>query len=173
MDSEFEGQFLATVGRWGLALAALVAILLLSAVPLDISGFAGVRPFFTLMAVYYWSIISAAPPLAVFAFGLVLDFLSGYPPGMTALLLVAAQAVTAHNRKFLLGQSFLVIWAGFAVVALAAGVVQWLLFSLLDLAPVPPVPPLISVALSALLFPLSVLPLAGVYRMLVNRPEPP
>ncbi|MBU6474653.1 MAG: rod shape-determining protein MreD [Alphaproteobacteria bacterium] len=166
-------QFLGTVGRWGLALAALAALLLLSAVPLDISGFAGVRPFFALMAVYYWSILSTAPPPGVFAFGLVLDLLSGYPPGMTALLLVAAQAVTARNRKFLLGQPFLVIWAGFAVEALAAGAVQWLLFSLLALARMPLLPVLIAAALSALLFPLSVLPLAAVYRALSDRPEPP
>ncbi len=173
MDSEFRTQLLGTVGRWSLVLALVLALLLLSAVPFSITGFGDVRPFFALMAVYYWSILASAPPVGVFAFGLVLDLLSGYPPGMNALVLVAAQAMTAHQRKFLLGQSFLVIWAGFAVVAFCAGSVQWVLFSLLNLTVMAVLPVLIAVALSALMFPLCVLPLAAVYRVVADRPETP
>ena len=171
MTDEWHESFLRIVGRWGLGLAVLLVLILLSAVPFRIAHLGEVRPAFMLMAVYYWTILRPAPPLAVFAVGLVLDLLSAYPFGMNALVLVTAQALTGHNRKFLLGQSFLVIWAGFALVALGAGIVQWALFSLFELAFVSAKPMLISVTLSAFLFPLFVLPLAAVHKALAESPS--
>ena len=126
MTDEWHESLLRIVGRWGLGLAVVLALILLSAMPFRIVHLGEVRPAFMLMAVYYWTILRPTPPLAVFALGLVLDLLSDYPFGMNAMVLVAVQALTAHNRKFLLGQSFLVIWAGFALFALGAGVLQWL-----------------------------------------------
>jgi rod shape-determining protein MreD len=169
MTTEWHESFLRTIGRWGLGLAAILGLILLSAIPLRIVHLGEVRPVFMLMAVYYWTILRPAPPLGVFALGLVLDLLSGYPLGMNALVLVLAQSLTAHNRKFLLGQSFLVIWAGFALVALGAGVLQWILFSLLSLTLVAAKPVLISTVLSAVLFPVAVLPLAAVHKALSDQ----
>jgi rod shape-determining protein MreD len=170
MTTEWQETILKTVGRWGLALAVLLALILLSAIPFHIPHLGEIRPVFMLMAVYYWTILRPSSPLAVFALGLVLDLLSGYPLGLNALVLVAVQALTAHNRKFLLGQSFLVIWAGFALVALGTAIVQWGLFSLFNLAFVTPKPALISALLSAFIFPLSALPLAAVYKALADDP---
>ena len=134
MTPEWNEPFLKIIGRWGLALAVVLFILLISAVPIRVAHLGEVKPVFMLMAVYYWTILRPSPPLAVFILGLVLDLLSNYPFGMNALVLVAAQALTASQRKFLLGQSFLVIWAGFALIALGAGVIQWILFDLFNLA---------------------------------------
>ena len=169
MTTEWHESFLRTLGRWGLALAAILALVLLSTIPLQIAHLGEVRPVFMLMAVYYWTILRPSPPFAVFVLGLLLDLLSGYPLGMNALVLVLAQALTTHNRKFLLGQSFLVIWACFALVALVAGSLQWLLFCLYNLSFMPVRLMLASSILSALLFPLSVLPLAAVHRGLSDR----
>jgi rod shape-determining protein MreD len=149
----------------------LLMLILLSTIPFRIAHLGEVRPVFMLMAVYYWTILRPAPPLAVFLLGLLLDLLSDYPFGMNALVLVAVQALTAHNRKFLLGQSFLVIWAGFALVALGAGAVQWALFSLFNVALVPVKSTLISIVLSAVLFPVAVLPLAAVHKALADNPS--
>ena len=171
MTDEWHESFLRIVGRWGLGLAVLLVLILLSAVPFRIAHLGEVRPAFMLMAVYYWTILRPTPPLAVFALGLVLDMLSAYPFGMNALVLVTVQALTSNQRKFLLGQSFLVIWAGFALVAFGAGVVQWMLFSLFNLALVSAKPMLISVILSAFLFPLCVLPLAAVHKALAESPS--
>jgi rod shape-determining protein MreD len=170
MDTEWHDTLLKTLGRWGLVLGMLALVMALSAVPFHIPHLGAARPAFLLMAVYYWTILRPPPLLGVFALGLVLDLLSNFPLGMSAGVLVAAQALTAHNRKFLLGQSFRVIWAGFALVALGAGLIQWGLFSLfsLDLVPVKPV--LAGALLSALLFPLLVWPLAAVYKALTDRP---
>ena len=171
MTAEWHESILSIVGRWGLGLAVLLVLFLLSVVPFRIAHLGEVRPVFMLMAVYYWTILRPSPPLLIFVLGLALDLLSAYPFGMNALVLVAVQALTAGQRKFLLGQSFLVIWAGFAMVALGAGVVQWALFSLFDLAFVSAKPMLISVVLSAFLFPLLVLPLAAVHKVLADSPS--
>jgi rod shape-determining protein MreD len=173
MTLEWHESFLKTVGRWGLVLAVVLALILLSAIPLRFAHFGEVRPAFMLMAVYYWTILRPAPPVVVFFLGLILDFLSGYYPGMTSLVLVAAQVLTNSQRKFLLGQPFLVIWAGFALVAFGAGALQWGLFSLFNATLVPVKSMLISSALSALLFPLCVLPLAAVYKALADSPSTP
>ena len=169
MTAEWHDSLLRTLGRWGLALATILGLVLLSAVPLQIAHLGEVRPVFMLMAVYYWTILRHSPPFAVFLLGLVLDLLSDYPLGMNALVLVLAQALTAYNRKFLLGQSFMVMWAGFAVVALGAGLVQWMLFCLYNLALVSAKSMLISTALSAFLFPVAVLPLAAVHKVLSDQ----
>lgn len=170
MTAEWHESLLRTVGRWGLGLAVVLALILLSAIPFRIVHLGEVRPAFMLTAVYYWTILRPLPPLAVFALGLILDLLSNYWFGMNALVLVAVQALTTHNRKFLLGQSFLVIWAGFALVAFGAAAVQWALFSLFDTALISAKPILISTVLSVVLFPLSVLPLAGVHKALSDNP---
>jgi len=169
MTDEWHDSLLKTIGRWGLALAAILVLVLLSALPLQIAHLGEVRPVFMLMAVYYWTILRSSPLLAVFVLGLMLDLLSDYPLGMNALVLVLAQALTTHNRKFLLGQSFLVIWAGFALVALGAGILQWLLFCLYNFSLVSAKSMLISTALSAFLFPVAALPLAAVHRALSDR----
>jgi rod shape-determining protein MreD len=166
-------SLLGTVGRWGLALLVLFVLLALSSVPLEISHLGEIRPVFMLMAVYYWTILrpSSMLPVAVFAIGLVLDLLSAYPFGMHAFIFVVAQWITSSQRKFLLGQSFLVIWSGFAFIALGAGVLQWALFSLFNLTFLPVKAILISFVLSVFLFPLLVLPLSMVHKALVDDPS--
>ncbi len=171
MTPVWNESFLRIVGRWGLALIVLFFLFVLSAFPFRIAHLGEVRPVFMLMAVYYWTILRPVPPLAVFMVGLALDLLSDYTFGMNALILVAAQWLTGSQRKFLLGQSFLVIWAGFALIALGAGTVQWLLFTLFNLALVPAKPMLISVVLSTFLFPLLVLPLSAVHKALADDPS--
>jgi rod shape-determining protein MreD len=168
MDAEWHDSALKIVGRWGLALLVVVALLLLSTVPFRIAHLGEVRPAFMLMAVYYWSILRTVPPLAVFAAGLVLDLLSAYPLGLSALILVIVQTLTSSQRKFLSGQSFLVIWAAFALVALVAGFAQWGVFSLFETSWMTVKPMLISAFLSAVLFPLAVLPLAALHKALAG-----
>lgn len=168
MPAEWQESALRAMSRWGLVLAVVIGLLLLSVVPLRIAHLGELRPAFILMAVYYWSILRPAPLVGVFILGLILDLLSAYPLGMSALVLVVAQLLASSQRKFLLGQSFLVIWAGFALVALGAGLAQWLIFSIFEASWVVARPMLISTLLSALLFPLVVVPLALVHRILAE-----
>jgi rod shape-determining protein MreD len=166
-------SLLRMVGRWGLALLLLTALFVLSVTPLEVAHLGEIRPVFMLMAVYYWTILQPSPwsPIAVFVIGLVLDLLSAYPFGMHALVFVLAQWLTSNQRKFLLGQSFLVIWAGFALIALGAGALQWALFSLFNLTLFSARLMLISTALSVFLFPLLALPLSIVHKALADDPS--
>lgn len=172
-DDEAWREILRVLGRFALGALALAVLIFLSVAPLRFGPLGAARPAFMLMAVYYWSMLRPAPAWAAFALGLLLDLLGDYPFGMNALVLVLAQMVTARNRKFLLGQPFLVIWAGFAVVALGATALQWALFSLFNLSLAATGPALLSVLLSSLLFPLAALPLAGVHRALQDTPHEP
>jgi rod shape-determining protein MreD len=160
------------VGRFGLVLVVVFALLVLSSVPFQIAHLGEIRPAFMLMAVYYWTILRPPllPPVAVFALGIILDLLSAWPLGLSALVLVAAQWLTRSQRKFLLGQPFPVIWAGFTLLAFGAGMFQWGLFSLFSLALVAAKPMFISVALSAFLFPVIALPLHMVHKALADQP---
>jgi len=172
MTPAWNESYLRIVGRWGLVLSGVFVLLILSVFPFKIAHRGEIRPAFLLMAVYYWAILRPPMPLAAFVLGIFLDLLSDYPTGMSALILVTVQWLTSNQRKFFLGQSFLVIWAGFALVALAAGIVQWVLFSLFDMTLVPARSMLISALLSSFLFPLVVWPLSRVYKALVDHPSP-
>ncbi len=164
---------LKTVGRLGLVLLMIVALFVLSIFPFHVASLGEIRPAFLLIAVYYWAILhpSLLPPLAVFAIGIALDLLFVYPLGMNALVLVVVQWLTRSQRKFLLGQSFPVIWAGFALVVFGAGILQWGLFSLFNTTLVPVKPMLVSAALSTFLFPLMAVPLSLLHKALVDSPS--
>lgn len=162
---------LGVIGRLGLVLLVLFVLLTLSAFPFQAGNLGMVRPVFILIAIYYWSITrpDLLPPLAAFVTGLIFDLLCGYPLGMTALVLVTVQWTIRLQRKFLSGQAFRVIWAGMGVVALAAGLLQWLLFSIFYGDIVPLLPVLVSVLVTTAVFPIVVLPLAKFNKMLADR----
>ncbi|MBI3441978.1 MAG: rod shape-determining protein MreD [Proteobacteria bacterium] len=174
MASVWNESLLRMIGRWGLALAMLLVLFVFSAAPLEIARLGEIRPVFMLMAVYYWTILRPAllPAPAVFAIGLVLDLLSAAPFGMNALILVLAQWLIRSQRKFLLGQSFLMIWAGFAAIATGAGLMQWGLFVMFNLTLFSAKPMLVSVVISTLLFPLFVWPLSAVHKALMTHSSP-
>ncbi len=163
-----------TVWRRGLAALVLFVLLALSALPLDIARLGEIRPAFMLMAVYYGTILrpQLLPPLVAFALGIALDLLAAAPLGLHALVMVGAQWLTRSQRKFLLGQPFPVIWSGFALIALGAGLAQWGLFSLFGLALLPLKAMLVSVVFSTFLFPLAAWPLHIVHKALAD-PAPP
>ncbi|MGB4057876.1 MAG: rod shape-determining protein MreD, partial [Alphaproteobacteria bacterium] len=95
---------------------------------------AAVRPPLFLMAIYYWAIYrpSLIPAWLVFAAGILMDIIVGLPMGLNALAFVLVQWALSDQRRFLMGQSFLMIWIGFAIVSMAMGIVQWGIFGLLS-----------------------------------------
>lgn len=171
MISGWNESFLKVAGRWGLVLLVVFVLLLLSAFPFKIAHLSEVRPAFLLIAVYYGAVLRPLPFPAVFLAGLALDLLASHPFGMNAFLLVTALWIVGGQRKFLASQPFLVIWAGFAVIALGAGVLQWAFFSLFNAELISVRPMLVSVVLSSFLFPLFALPLSLVHKALADHPS--
>ena len=151
-------------------LLAVLLLLNMASVPLPYAY--SIKAHLVLMAVYYWAIYrpTLVPPSLCFLMALAMDVLSGLPLGLNALVLVLVQWLVRDQRRFMMGQPFIVIWAVFGLVSLSASMMQWALAGLfvqewVELAPV-----LTGTAISLLLFPLVTMLLVLTHRML---PVPP
>lgn len=109
-------------------LTALFAALFM-ATQTHVPGLASVMPLLPLAFAFYWAI--ARPTLfgmgSAFTVGLIQDLLTGTPLGLTALALLLTRAGVATQARFFIGKGFWVYWWSFAIVAIAAAVVEWLL----------------------------------------------
>lgn len=151
-----------------LAQGVIFLFLLLNIVSFSLPHAGDFKPFFLLMAVYYWAIYrpTLMPPAYTFALGIVMDLESGLPVGLHALVLVGLQILVVRQRIFLTGQPYITVWIGFAVCALAYVLLLWLAASLAVWALMPLQAPLIAMGFSIVLFPLISLILLGVHRIL-------
>lgn len=160
-----------STGRLGILLLIIFVLLILQCFPLRIGGFGEIRPAFLLMAVYYWAIYRPYMLGVVGAFvaGLALDLLTGVPLGLNALTLVAVRTLAASQQKFMLAQKFGVMWLCFALVAFGAGLLQWLVVTVLLLEATALQPVMFSALLTTLLFPALALPLYLINRAIDDR----
>ncbi len=132
-----------------------LALVVVGQLPFSLPGHASVTPFFVLMAVYYWELHrpDLLPVLAVFPIGLLQDVLEGEPLGVNAFVLVAVSWIVISQQRFFKGKSFLVVWWGFATVALLAAVLRWMLVSVLFGVAVSPWAIAFELALTVALYP--------------------
>jgi len=133
-----------------------ILLLLLTAVPTRLPGYADIAPMLPLMGVYYWAIYrpDLLPAWAAFAIGLMWDILAGTHIGVGALVLLLVQGVTASQRRFFLAKSFMFAWWAFALLTAGAVGLSWLLMAVLNGRPTDPAPALFGYALTLGLFPL-------------------
>jgi rod shape-determining protein MreD len=131
-------------------------LLLLTAVPTRLPGFAGIAPMLPLMGVYYWAIYrpDLLPAWAAFLIGLLYDIIAGTPLGVNALVLLLVQGVSAAQRRFFLGKSFLVAWWAFGLLAAGSIGLSWLLVTVLYGRVVDPTPVIFEYLLTMGLFPI-------------------
>lgn len=149
------------------ALLGFLFLLNLTALPIPYAGM--IKPQLVLMAVYYWAIFRPRliPTWLCFVVGLLLDVLSGMPPGLQAFVLVIAQSLVRDQRKFLMAQPYISIWAIFGFVAAMAAALQWMLFGLANGMQWPALMPVaISVLVTMCLFPLVTMALIASHRFL-------
>lgn len=113
-----------------------LVLVIFSVVPLRIPGYAAIAPVLALMAIYHWAIYrpNLMPLGAVFVLGLLQDLLSGAPVGLNVLVFLTVFGVVLSQRRFFAGQSFLIYWVGFAIIAFGAGVESWLIASLWNMS---------------------------------------
>jgi rod shape-determining protein MreD len=158
-DRGLEESFASAFRRTAIVAVQIAALMLLSAFPFNFWHMASVRPAFLLMAVYHWAVFrpQTLSPLAAFVAGILLDLLTAGPLGLNGLTLVSVQWFTKTQRRFLIGQSFLVLWLCFFLIALGAYTFQWAMFSLFSLALSPVRPMLAGAVITGLFFP----PMAG------------
>lgn len=105
-------------------LAVMVTML-----PLHLPDFAPVAPWLALISVYYWSLHrpDLLPAAAVFGIGLFSELAAGTPLGVTTLVLLLIHVTAVSQRRFFISRSFVVVWCGFATMALGACLLTWLL----------------------------------------------
>ncbi|MGV6802513.1 MAG: rod shape-determining protein MreD [bacterium] len=110
----------------------LIGVLLLS---LPVRLFEGhiPTPILPLIVIYFWSIYAPdyLPSWATFVIGLLQDLLLGGHPGVWAVVFLSTQYLILSQRDYFLGRDQFVVWIGFAMAAALAGIMLWLLISLL------------------------------------------
>ncbi len=94
------------------------------------------------------------PPWLAFLAGLATDLLGGLPVGLNACAFVLVQWIVSDQRRFLMGQSFIMLWIGFVVLSILVGLFQWLLFGLMQMHWTPIKPIAFSVGVGLASFPI-------------------
>ncbi len=147
----------------------LIVLLLLNMASLPLPYADSIKTHFVLMAIYYWAIYrpTLIPPSLCFLIGLLMDVMGGFALGLNAMVLVIVQWLVRDQRKFLMGQPYIVIWAVFGLVALCSTLLQWALNGLSNGMQWPePMPVIAGTMVSLFLFPLVTLVLVMAHRML-------
>lgn len=142
----------------------------LSIQPVHIQGYEALAPALILMAAYHWTIYrpDLLPPLALFLIGTSYDLLAGGPPGVTALVLLAARAVVLRYRRWFTGRPFAVVWFGFALLTGATMLGLWTLHLMLVTSLMPFRSSLFRAVLTISLFPIASFLLGRAQRALMG-----
>jgi rod shape-determining protein MreD len=118
--------------------AALI-LTLLGMVPLRLTDFGTIAPSLALMAVFYWGVYrpDLLGPVAAGLLGFVHDVLSGAPLGLYTLVCLVTYSSVVSQRQLFLAHSFFILWWGYALTALLAGTLAWLISCLLHWGLIP------------------------------------
>ena len=97
--------------------AITIMLIVLGAVNYQIANFSTFFPMFLVMTVFYWTIFwpRLFSKWLVFALALFQDILYGTPVGITAFLSLIYWGGIISQRRFLVREQFLALWALFAV----------------------------------------------------------
>jgi rod shape-determining protein MreD len=138
-------------------LPTVISLVLTLAVvlPIGLPQWGVLAPPLLLIAVFYWSIVrpDLMPPTAAFVLGLFQDLLTHSPLGSGALVMVLTQWTMRGQRRYLANRPFFLMWAAFAPVAAIAGVLDWMIYALLNFHLVSILGALVRMVLGFLLFP--------------------
>lgn len=119
--------------RQFLPTSLVLFLVLLQAVPTRLPQFVEITPMLPMIGIFYWSLYrpDLLVPSVAFATGLVNDIVLGAPLGVSSLVYLAIQGMTASQRRFFHGKSFLLVWGGFATLAAGGLALQCALSALL------------------------------------------
>jgi rod shape-determining protein MreD len=117
---------------------------LLSNLPISLSGGVVPAPVLAFMPIYFWSLVrpDLMRPLVVFVIGLAQDLLSGSPPGFWTASFIASYALLDRQRESFAGLAGIGAILGFALAMIVAAISVYLV-ALLYFAHLPPLMPLL------------------------------
>lgn len=149
-------------------LALMAVLFLFSVTAFPWSGVGLIKPQLVLIAVYYWAIYrpTLVPPYLCFFLGLLIDVISGLPLGINAIILTLVQWVVRDQRKFLMAQAHITLWAVFILISFSALAIEWAMFGLVDGTWPPFMPIMLSCVATIFLFPLVTFLLVMTHRFL-------
>lgn len=146
----------------------LFLLILLNLVKFPLLGTDGGKLSFLLIGIYFWTIYrpTLLPYPIIFVSGLLLDLLSGGLVGLNALCFMVVAMIVRGQRRFLLGQSWSVVWAGFCVAVTLVMGIHYLVYALSSLTILSPAPLVFNLVISYLLYPLILPPMILLNRLL-------
>lgn len=114
-------------------LLGVLGVLLLAAPIRLFEGYVP-TPIFPLLVVFFWALYAPSylPAASVFGIGLLQDFLSGGPFGLWPAVYLFTLYVAQTQRAYFFRREQFVIVIGFAYAAAAAGLILWLVMSLMS-----------------------------------------
>jgi rod shape-determining protein MreD len=146
----------------------LLLLFLLNLADIPLLGSGSVRPAFLLIGIYFWTITKPAllPVPVVFLIGLAFDIVSASVVGLHTFAFMLIVMLVRSQRRYLLGQTWPVLWVGFVVAALILSLIQMLVY-VLDNKAAPPVFLMLAETLvSALAYPVLIPVMMGLNRFL-------
>ena len=130
--SEDLDENITSVFQRTLPLLSSLFLLLLSYVPLDFSLLNNVRPVIGISCVYFWLI--HRPDLfnlwSIYFYGMIDDIISASPFGSNILAMLILYLLITNLSKFFNAKPFVVMWYGFAAIALITMLCRWLVVSI-------------------------------------------
>lgn len=115
-----------------LPLVSGIALVLVTSTPLYFGHVGDVAPRLGVTAVIFWTVYR--PDLfgygSAFFLGVIADLMTGLPLGITALVLVLVRHGVLTRRRYFLRKSFHIVWAEYALVVIAAAIIDWMLAAL-------------------------------------------
>lgn len=164
------GRRLDLIARYCFPGSVTLVLMLLTQAPLGIRGQAELMPAVTLACVWFWSLVrpDTMPPPMVFVIGLLADLMGYLPLGICAFTMLAVHAVAISLRRRLVQLGFAPIWALYALVALAASLLIWLLVMLLTFRLLSPMPALFQAVLATAVYPVLAIPFSAAHRTIAN-----
>ena len=106
--------------RWlGVPLVQVLIATVLFGIPLRVWGLQLPEPLFAMPVVFAWAVIrpSVLAPFAILIMGLFLDVFWGGALGLWALCLLIAYGVLLAGRSMMAGQSKVMLWVWYGIVA--------------------------------------------------------
>ena len=155
MDARLSNK-VADFCRSGIPFAVSVLLILAAVLPYGLPKSSLAAPVLALISVYYWSLFrpELMPAGAAFLLGLLVDVLSGGPPGLNALVLILVHWAASGQRRALAGKSFAVGWLGYLLIAGGAAILNWFVASVFQVTVIESVPLLVSHAIGTAAYPL-------------------
>lgn len=154
--------------RLSLAHFFLFVLLMFNLTALPVQALGDVNPFWALTAIFYWAVYrpTLVPPALCFFAGLSIDLLSGGLLGQNAFIFVMVQWLVRSQRRFLMGQPYLMTWLVFGFMVSSVGLAQWAMQSVMVMQLLNILPVILSALVSFFLFPYISLLLNGLHRLL-------